>query len=67
MRNASEVLGQILTAMHATVHSYHPEVQRTGATTSELIPGTAFFPEGLVCGGVANHSEKCRSASLITR
>jgi hypothetical protein len=32
--------------MQLVVRSYHPDVRGTGATLSELIPGTAFFPGG---------------------
>jgi hypothetical protein len=45
-RAASQVVEQLLTSMPLMVRSYHPEVERTGATLSELIPGTAFFPGG---------------------
>ncbi len=32
--------------MQLLVRSYHPEVRKTGATLSDLVNGTAFFPGG---------------------
>jgi hypothetical protein len=45
-RAAAQVVQQLLTSMQLVVKSYHPDVPRTGATLSELIPGTAVFPGG---------------------
>jgi hypothetical protein len=45
-RDAAQVVERLLTSMTLMVQSYHPDVRRTGATLSELIPGTAFFPGG---------------------
>jgi len=45
-RATAAVLQELLDEMNRIVRDYHPRVERTGTTVSELIAGTAMFPGG---------------------